>query len=106
MVPVLEGRVEFRTANAQWMAGVATKDLAGTVKFEPSGFALADVTGRMADGRLALGVEVRRERAGLSLRSHLKLTNADIPVLLAAALRAPPAAGVSPETPSGGWARW
>ena len=91
-VPALEGRVEFRTANAQWMAGVATKDLAGTIKFEPSGFALADVTGRMADGRLALRVEVRRERAGLSLRSHVKLTNADMPVLLAGALR-PPAAG-------------
>ncbi len=97
MVPALEGRVEFRTANAQWMAGVATKDLAGTIKFEPSGFALADVTGRMADGRLALGVEVRRERAGLSLRSHVKLTNADMPVLLAGALRGPAAGRLSLE---------
>jgi hypothetical protein len=97
MVPALEGRVEFRTANAQWMAGVATKDLAGTIKFEPTGFALADVTGRMADGRLALGVEVRRERAGLSLRSHVKLTNADMPVLLAGALRGPAAGRLSLE---------
>ncbi len=97
MVPELAGRVEFRTANAQWMAGVATKDLTGTVKFEPSGFALADVTGRMADGRLALGAEVRRERAGLSLRSHVKLTNADMPVLLAGALRTPAAGRISLE---------
>jgi len=97
MAPELEGRVEFRTANAQWMAGVATKDLVGAVKFEPSGFSLADVTGRMADGRLALEAEVRRERAGLALRSHIKLTNADMPVLLAGALRLPAAGRISLE---------
>jgi len=97
IAPSMEGRVEFRTANAQWMAGVATKDLAGTVTFEPSGFSLADVTGRMADGRLALGVEARRERAGLSLRAHVKLTNADMPVLLAGALRAPATGRISLE---------
>jgi uncharacterized protein involved in outer membrane biogenesis len=95
--PAVEGRLEFRTANAQWMAGVATKDLAGTVQFAPSGFSLVDVTGRMADGRLALGAEVRRERAGLSLHSHVKLTNADMPVLLAGALRAPASGRISLE---------
>jgi uncharacterized protein involved in outer membrane biogenesis len=97
MVPALEGHVEFRAANARWLSGVATKDLAGIVKFEPSGFALADVTGRMADGRLAFNAEVHRERAGLTLRSHVKLTNADIPVLLAGALRAPAAGRISLE---------
>jgi uncharacterized protein involved in outer membrane biogenesis len=96
-LPPLEGRVEFRTANAQWIAGVTTKDLIGAVKFEPSGFSLADVTGRLADGRFALDVEVRRERAGLSLRSHVKLTNADVPVLFAGALRVPTAGRVSVE---------
>ena len=95
--PSLEGGIEFRTANAQWMPGVATRDLAGTVKFERTGFALADVTGRMADGRLALDAEVRRDRTGLSLHSHVKLTNADMPVLLAGALRAPAAGRVSLE---------
>lgn len=93
----LEGRIEFRAANAQWMAGVTTKDLIGAVKFEPSGFSLADVTGRLADGRFALDAEVRRERTGLSLRSRVKLTNADLPVLLAGALRVPAAGRVSVE---------
>jgi uncharacterized protein involved in outer membrane biogenesis len=97
LAPAMEGRVEFRATNAQWMAGVATKNLAGTVKFEPSGFSLADVTGRMADGRLALGAEVRREGGGLSLHSHVKLTNADMPALLAGALRAPAAGRISLE---------
>src|SRR5262249_28184618 len=97
MAPALEGRVEFRTASAQWMAGVATKDLVGTLKFEPSGFSLVDVTGRMADGRVAVEAEVHRERAGLSLHSHVKLTNADMPTLLAGALRGPAAGRVSLE---------
>src|SRR5262249_33158326 len=95
--PALEGRVEFRTANAQWLAGIVTKDLVGAVKFEPSGFSLADVSGLLADGRLALDAEVRRERAGVSLHSHVKLSNADIPVLLAGALRVPAAGRISLE---------
>jgi uncharacterized protein involved in outer membrane biogenesis len=97
MAPAVEGRVEFKAANAQWMAGVATKDLAGWVKFEPSGFSLTDVTGRIADGRLALDADVRRERASLAVRSHVKLTNADMPVLLAGALRVPAAGRISLE---------
>jgi uncharacterized protein involved in outer membrane biogenesis len=97
MAPAVQGRVEFKAANAQWMAGIATKDLAGWIKFEPSGFSLADVTGRIADGRLALDAEVRRERASLAVHSHIKLTNADMPVLLAGALRVPAAGRVSLE---------
>jgi uncharacterized protein involved in outer membrane biogenesis len=97
MAPALEGRVEFRTANAQWMAGILTKDLVGAIKFERSGFSLANVNGRIADGRLALDADVRREPAGLSLRSHIKLTNADVPMLLAGALRVPAAGRVSLE---------
>ncbi|HLK83240.1 MAG TPA: AsmA family protein [Xanthobacteraceae bacterium] len=97
MAPAAEGRVEFKAANAQWMTGVAAKDVAGWVRFEPSGFSLADVTARVADGRLALDADIRREGASLAVRSHVKLTNADMPVLLAGALRAPAAGRVSLE---------
>jgi uncharacterized protein involved in outer membrane biogenesis len=97
MAPAVQGRVEFKAANAQWMAGIATKDLAGWIKFEPSGFSLTDVTGRIADGRLALDAEVRRERASLAVHSHVKLTNADMPALLAGALRVPAAGRISLE---------
>ena len=95
--PALEGRVEFRAANAQWNAGIMTRDLVGTVRFEPSGFSLTDVTGLLADGRLALDLEARRDRAGLWLQSHVKLSNADIPTLLAGALRVPAAGRISLE---------
>ncbi len=95
--PALEGRVEFRAANAQWIAGIATRDLVGVVKFEPSGFSLTGVTGLLANGRLALDAEIRRERAGLSLQSHVKLNSADMPVLLTGALRVPAAGRISLE---------
>jgi uncharacterized protein involved in outer membrane biogenesis len=89
--PPMEGRVEFRAASGQWTAGAPARDVAGAIKFDPSGFSLADVTGRVADGRFALDGEVRHDRAGVFLRSHVKVTNADIPVLLAGVLRAPAA---------------
>ena len=97
IAPALEGRVEFRTATAQWIAGIATRDLAGVVDFEPSGLALTGVTGLLADGRLALDAQVRRDRAGLSLQTHVKLSNADMPVLLAGALRVPAVGRISLE---------
>jgi large subunit ribosomal protein L24 len=96
--PALEGRVEFRAANAQWIGGITTRDLVGAVKFEPSGFSLTDVTGLLAGGRLALDAEVRREGVGLSLQSRVKLSNADIQALLAGALRMPAAGRISLET--------
>jgi uncharacterized protein involved in outer membrane biogenesis len=96
--PPLEGRVEFRAANVQWMAGAPAKDLAGAVTFTPSGFSLADVTGRVAEGRFALDGEVRRDRGSMFLRSHVKVSNADLPVLLAGALRVPAAGRLSFET--------
>jgi uncharacterized protein involved in outer membrane biogenesis len=68
------------------------------VTFKPSGFSLADVTGRVADGRFALDGEVRRDRGAVSLRSHLKVSNADLPALLAGALRVPAAGRLSLET--------
>jgi uncharacterized protein involved in outer membrane biogenesis len=95
VAPALDGHIEFRAANAQWATGPAIRDLAGVAKFEPSGFSLTDVTGMLADGRLALDAQVRRERAGLSLQSHVRLSNADLPVLLAGALRVPAVGRIS-----------
>jgi uncharacterized protein involved in outer membrane biogenesis len=95
--PPLDGRIEFRAATAQWMAGAPARDLTGAVTFKPSGFSLADVTGRFADGRFALDGEVRRDRGGVFLRSHVKVSNADLPALLAGALRVPAAGRLSLE---------
>ena len=97
-VPALNGRVEFRVATARWPAGLIARDLAGAVRFEPTGFALDNVTGTLAGGRLAFDAQVRRESMGIALQSHVKLVNADVPVLFAGALRAPAAGRVSLET--------
>ncbi len=87
--PPMEGRVEFRAASAQWTAGPPARDVVGAIKFDPSGFAVTDVTGRVADGRFALSGELRHDRAGVFLHSHVKVANADMPALLNGVLRVP-----------------
>jgi uncharacterized protein involved in outer membrane biogenesis len=79
------------------MASAPAKDVAGAVTFKPSGFSLTDVTGRVADGRFALEGDVRRDRGGVFLRSHVKVSNADMPALLAGALRVQAAGRLSLE---------
>jgi uncharacterized protein involved in outer membrane biogenesis len=96
-VPVLSGRVEFRITTARWPAGLVARDLAGAARFEPTGFSLEDVTATLAGGRLSFDAQVRRESMGIALHSHVKLANADVPVLFAGALRVPAVGRVSLE---------
>ncbi len=95
--PSMEGRVEFRAASAQWMIGAPARDVAGVIKFDSSGFSIADMTGRVAEGRFALDGEVRHDRAGVFLHTHVKMANADMPALLAGALRVPASGRLSLE---------
>lgn len=95
--PSMEGRVEFRAANAQWMSGAPARDVAGVIKFDPSGFSITDMSGRIADGRFAFDGVVRHDRAGVFLHTHVKVANADMPVLLAGALRVPASGRLSLE---------
>ena len=85
----LEGRIDFQVATAQWIAGLVTHDLAGTLMLEPGGFSLTGVAGTLADGQLALDASVKRQRGGLALQSRMTLNNADLPALLADALPVP-----------------
>jgi large subunit ribosomal protein L24 len=94
--PPMEGRVEFKAASAQWTAGARdaardARDIAGAIRFDSSvsGFFLTDVTGRVADGRFALDGEVRRSATGVFVKSHVKVTGADLLVLLSGAVRTP-----------------
>jgi uncharacterized protein involved in outer membrane biogenesis len=93
-VPVLEGRIEFRAAAARW-AALTARQLAGSARFGPTGFSFSDVTGTLADGRLALDASFRRDAMGIELTSRVKLVNADLPVLLAGALRVPAVGRIS-----------
>jgi large subunit ribosomal protein L24 len=89
--PPMEGRVEFRAASAQWVGGAPTRDVAGVIKFDRSGFSVADVAGNVAGGRFTLDGEMRHDRGGIFLRSHVNVTNADMLVLLSSVLRVPAA---------------
>jgi len=94
-LPEMGGHVEFRIDNALWGTALATRDLAGVIDFEPSGFSLAGLSGQLAGGRLALDARFRRDPGGISLQSHVRLANADLPALLAGALRVPAAGRIS-----------
>jgi hypothetical protein len=87
--PPMEGRIEFRAASAQWGAGAPARDVVGAIKFDPAGFSVTDVTGRVADGRFALDGELRHDRAGVFLHSHFKVANAEMLALLTGVLRVP-----------------
>jgi uncharacterized protein involved in outer membrane biogenesis len=93
-VPALEGRIEFRAAAAHW-AALTARQLAGSARFGPTGFSFSDVTGTLAEGRLALDASFHRDAAGIELTSRVKLVNADLPVLLAGALRVPAVGRIS-----------
>jgi large subunit ribosomal protein L24 len=94
-LPAMEGRIEFRAATANWGMGLVTRDTAGTATFAGPIYSLNGVTGTLAGGALALDAEVRRDANGLSLQSHARLSNADLPALLAGALRVPASGRIS-----------
>ncbi len=94
-LPAMDGRVEFRAETALWNGALATRDLAGALNLDGSGFSLAGVTGTLAGGRLALDAAFQRDPNGISVQSRVKLTNADLSVLLAGALRVPAVGRIS-----------
>jgi uncharacterized protein involved in outer membrane biogenesis len=94
-LPAMAGRVEFHAAIARWAGGPMVRDLAGAARFEPSGFSVSDVTGMIAEGRLTGDAQIRREAAGLTLQSHVRVSNADLPALLNFTPRLPVAGRVS-----------
>ncbi len=88
-LPAMEGRVEFRAETATWGGLFATQGLAGVIAFENAGFSLSDVTGKLAGGGLALDARFERDANGTSLRSHVRLSDAEIAALLAGTSRMP-----------------
>jgi hypothetical protein len=93
-IPALEGRIAFRTDAARF-AALTARGVTGSLRFGTSGFALSDVAGKLAEGRLALDADVSHSPAGIALKSHLKLTGADLPALFAGVARAPAAGRIS-----------
>ncbi len=94
-LPAMEGRVEFRAETATWAGQFATQGLAGAIAFEKAGFSLSDITGKLGGGSLAFDARFGRDSNGTSLRSHVRLSDAEIPALLAATSRMPSAGRVN-----------
>jgi hypothetical protein len=88
-MPAFAGRIEFRAGTVQWVPGIAARDLQGIVVSAESGFSLEGATGKLGDGRLDLTGQFQRSTDGMSLRSHIKLVNADLAALLAGVAHVP-----------------
>jgi large subunit ribosomal protein L24 len=99
--PPMEGSIEFKAASAQWTTGARdareaardARDITGAIRFDPSvsGFFLTNVTGSVANGSFVLDGEVSRSATGVTIKSHVKVTGADLPVLLGGLVRSPAA---------------
>jgi uncharacterized protein involved in outer membrane biogenesis len=102
-----EGKIPFYAVRATIAPGTVAQQVRGVVRFEPSGIALEESEGNLADGHLLVQANVRRDESGLSAHGKISLTNADLAVLGGAPSRAAgrmsvqveaDAAGLSPAT--------
>ena len=84
----LEGKVPFYAVRATLAPGTVVQQVRGVVRFEPTGVALEDGEGSLADGRLQAQASVRREDTGLAAHGQIALTNADMTLLTGAFARA------------------
>ena len=78
----VDGQVDFTFARAAFTAGIAGRQLRGTVRFEPSAIMLDKIEGVVGDGRMLAQAEFRAAPAGLSTKAHVSLVNADLSALL------------------------
>jgi AsmA-like C-terminal region len=84
----VEGKIPFYAVRATLGPGTIAQQVRGVVRFEPSGMALEDGEGNLADGRLLVQANVRRDENGLSAHGQISLANADMAVLSGATSRA------------------
>lgn len=74
----LTGKIDFAAAHAGLSSGLTATKLHGTVRFNGSEFVLDNVAGELGGGQLKAQVSVKPGSGGLSAKSTLALTNADV----------------------------
>ena len=84
----LEGKIPFYAVRATLAPGTAAQQVRGTVRFDPSGIAIEDGEGNLAEGRLLLQADVHHEPTGLHAHAQISLANADMAVLSGVSSRA------------------
>jgi hypothetical protein len=77
----LEGTIPFTAARAVLSPGTVVQQARGVLRFEPSGVALEDGQGDLAQGHLLVQADVHRGEAGLAAHGHISLTKADMAAL-------------------------
>jgi len=82
-----EGKIPFYAVRATLLPGTVVQQVRGVLHFEPSGIALEDGEGSLADGRLLVQADVHRGDVGVAAHGQISLTNADMATLSGAAFR-------------------
>ncbi|RAI42466.1 hypothetical protein CH341_19420 [Rhodoplanes roseus] len=89
----LFGRIEIEAARAVLLPGMVAQNLTAVVRLDGFSFAVEDAKARLADGALSVDAELRQVPTGLSARTRLALSGADIARLVPGSGKAPPAQG-------------
>ena len=84
----LSGKVALKVERARILAQMTARALKTNLRFSKDEFALEDVVGELAGGRLSGGMAFHSAEDGLATRARLSLTRADVASLLSTAARA------------------
>jgi hypothetical protein len=79
----LEGTIPFTAARATLTPGTVVQQARGVLRFEPSGVALEDGQGDLAQGHLLVQADVHHGETGLAAHGRISLANADMAALTA-----------------------
>ncbi len=88
-LPDLTGEIRFKAARAILTPSLVARQAQAVLHFGRSEISLDDVSGTLADGRLASQLTVRTSPNGLAARAHIGLTNADATMLIPGQQRPP-----------------
>jgi uncharacterized protein involved in outer membrane biogenesis len=76
-----DGKIPFYAVRATLMPGFVAQQVRGVVHFDPSGVAIEDGEGNLAEGRLQVQANLRRRDNGVAAHGQISLSNADMTIL-------------------------
>jgi large subunit ribosomal protein L24 len=78
----LTGQIALKSPRVTLTPRLAARDARGILRFEPSELTVADLDGALAGGRVAGTLSFGRGAGGITTRSSVRITNADLAELL------------------------
>jgi uncharacterized protein involved in outer membrane biogenesis len=76
-----EGKIPFYAVRTTLLPGFVAQQIRGVVHFDPSGVAIEDGEGNLAEGRLQAQADLHRRDNGVAAHCQISLSNADAAIL-------------------------